>query len=223
MNNLLVEIPYVIFIAGVAVIGLWWANYFYDAGIKQWLSRKVGHFFGGVGFLLCALLFSSFIWPLILAIGFTSVLFLARLIKPESFRGVGGSGRSTKAMSEVWFPFISIPIIGIGWGIFNRPLEAVACLLMMAFGDCVTGWIRALKYDSPHKGLTGSFVMLGSCLIIAWAFLSPFWLGAIVALVATIAEFICGDVSPVKLLRWADDNWTIPLVSAITYFGILAL
>jgi dolichol kinase len=200
-------------------VGLWWANFFYDHGIKHWQSRKIGHFFGGVGFLLCALLFSSFIWPVILASVFTLMLGGARLVKPNAFRGVGGTGRATQALSEVWFPLISIPILGIGWGIFNRPIESVACLLMMSFGDCLTGWVRALKYQSPTKGLMGSVAMLITCSIIAWAFLSPLWLGILVALVATVVEFICGDVSPVKFLHWADDNFAIPACSALVYFG----
>ncbi len=198
-------------------------NFIPDHGIKHWQSRKIGHFFGGVAFVLCALLFSSFIWPVILAGAFTLMLGGARLIKPDAFRGVGGTGRATQALSEVWFPLVSIPILGVGWGIFDRPLESVACLLMMAFGDCLTGWVRALKYQSPTKGPIGSLAMFVTCAVIAWAFLSPLWLGISVALVATIAEFICGDVSPVKWLRWADDNWSIPAASFITMFGGLYL
>lgn len=216
---LVAEIPFVFLIAGAALIGLWWANFFYDHGIKHWQSRKIGHFFGGVAFLFCALLFSSFIWPIILASTFTLMLGGARLIKPNAFRGVGGTGRATQAISEVWFPLVSIPIIGIGWGIFDRPIESIACLLMMAWGDCLTGWVRGLKYETPTKGMMGSLVMFITCLIIAWAFLSPLWLGVIVALVATIVEFICGDVSLVKWLRWADDNWAIPSVSFLAFFG----
>jgi len=217
------ELPFALLIAGAALIGLWWANFFYDHGIKHWQSRKIGHFFGGVAFLLCALLFSSCIWTVILASAFTLMLGGARVLKPNTFRGVGGTGRATKAFSEVWFPLVSIPIIGIGWGIFSRPIESTACLLMMAFGDCLTGWIRALKYNSPTKGAMGSVVMFITCLVIAWAFLTPLWLGTIVALVATVVEFICGDVSPVKFLRWSDDNWAIPVASAVVYFGGLAL
>jgi dolichol kinase len=61
--------------------------------------------------------------------------------------------------------------------------------------------------------------MFLTCALIAWAFLQPVWLGMVVALCATIVEFISGDVSPVKWLRWTDDNWVIPVISAIVYFG----
>lgn len=218
------EIPYAILIAGAALLGLWWANFFYDHGIKHWQSRKIGHFLGGVAFLLCALLFSSFIWPIILATAFTLMLGGARLINPEVFRGVGGRGRGTRALSEVWFPLVSIPILGIGWGIFDRPIESIACLLMMAWGDCLTGWVRALKYSTPSKGWEGSVAMFITCVIIAWAFISPLWLGILVATSATLFEFICGDVSPIKFLRWTDDNWTIPATSfAVLIGGLYAI
>ncbi len=216
---MLAEISFAILVGGIAIIGLWWSNFFYDHGIKHWQSRKVGHFFGGTALLLYALLFSSFIWPIILSTGFTLLLGAARIIKPQTFRGVGGTGRGTKALAEVWFPLVSIPILGVGWGLFNKPVESVACLLMMAWGDCLTGWVRALRYDTPKKGLLGSLAMFITCFVIAWAFISPLWLGALIALAATIAEFICGDVSPVKWLRWADDNWAIPIVSFIIMIG----
>ena len=216
------EIPYAILITSALLLGLWWSNFFYDQGIKHWQSRKIGHFFGGVGFLLCSLLFTLFIWPVVLAIGFVLLLGGARFVKPSAFRGVGGTGRGKQSWAEVWFPLASIPVLTIGWGTFNKPVEATACLLMMAWGDCITGWVRGLKYESPTKGWEGSLAMLATCLVIAWAFLPPLWLGMLVALVATIAEFISGDVSPVKFLRWADDNWTIPIASFVVYFGVLS-
>jgi dolichol kinase len=219
MMALIQEIPYAILLAGAALLGLWWSNFFYDHGIKNWQSRKVGHFFGGVAFLLCALLFSSFIWTMILATLFTLLLGLAHFVKPNAFRGVGGTGRGTKALSEVYFPLVALPVVGLGWGLWNRPVESVACLLTMAWGDCLTGWVRGLKYTKPTKGWEGSVVMLAVCLVISWAFLKPLWLGASVAFGATAVEFLCGDVSAVKWLRWADDNWAIPVVSAFIFFG----
>ena len=216
---MLAELPYVLLIAGAVLLGLWWSNFFFDHGIKNWQSRKVGHFFGGVAFLLCSLLFSSFLWPVILAASFSLLLGLARVVKPIAFRGVGGSGRGTKALSEVWFPLVSIPILTIGWGYFQKPLESVACLLMMAWGDCLTGWVRGLKYNKPTKGIEGSVAMFLACSVIAWAFISPVWLGVIIAVIATVAEYVSGDVSPVKWLRWTDDNWTIPLVAFAAFLG----
>lgn len=213
------ELPYALLIAGAALVGLWWANYFLDQGIVQWRSRKVGHFFGGCAALFAALLFHFWFWPLILAGLFTLLLGVSNKVSPAMFRGVGGSGRATRAMSEMWFPLSMTIVWAIGWGIFDKPLESTACILMMAWGDCFGGWVRAFKYKTATKGLEGSLVTLGVCCLLAWAFLPVLWLGILTALGATIVEYVCGDVSKVKWMRWADDNFFIPVCSAVIYFG----
>jgi len=217
------EIPYIVLITGAVLVGLWISNILFDLKVPNYTSRKIGHAAGGLGFLLCAFLFSSGWWPLILAAGFVGLLGGARLIKPDTFRGVGGTGRPTEAMAEVWFPLASIPVIGIGWIWLGEPLTTIACLLFMSWGDCVTGITRSQIYHKAVKGLWGSVAMFITCLIIALCFIEPFWVGAVGALVATATEWACGDVSRVKWLRWADDNLMIPLTSCATVFGILAL
>jgi len=214
------EIPYVVLITGAVLVGLWTSNILYDLKVPHYTSRKIGHAAGGLGFLLCAFLFSSGWWPLILAAGFVVMLWVARVVKPDAFRGVGGSGRPTKAMAEVWFPLASIPVIGVGWIWLEEPLIAISCLLFMAWGDCITGIVRSQVYGRAVKGFWGSVAMFGACLIIAWCFIEPFWVGAVTAMVATITEWACGDVGIIKPL---DDNLMIPITSCATVFGILAL
>lgn len=214
------EIPYIVLIAGAVLVGLYMSNILYDLKVPHYTSRKIGHAAGGLGFLLCALLFSSGWWPLILATIFVAMLGGARFVKPETFRGVGGTGRPQEVMAEVWFPLASIPVIGIGWIWLDRPLVTISCLLFMAWGDCCTGIVRSQIYGRAVKGFWGSVAMFVTCLIIAWCFISPFWAGAVTALIATITEWACGDVGVIKFL---DDNLMIPLVSCATVFGILAL
>jgi hypothetical protein len=62
--------------------------------------------------------------------------------------------------------------------------------------------------------------MLGVCLVIAWAFIKPFWIGAVAAAVAVGTEWACGECG---VVRWADDNWTVPLSSLGVILGLLAL
>lgn len=214
------ELPYVVLIAGAVLVGLWISNILFDLKVPHYTSRKIGHAAGGLGFLLCALLFPSGWWTFAIATAFLIMLWGARSFKPETFRGVGGTGRPTEAMAEVWFPLASLPVIGIGWIWLDKPLVAISCLLFMAWGDCVTGIVRSQVYGKAVKGLWGSVAMFIACLIIAWAFIEPFWVGAIGALVATITEWSCGDVGIIKKL---DDNLMIPLTSCATVFGILAL
>ena len=89
---MLAEMPYAVFIAAAVLVGLWCSNIFYDYKVPQYLSRKIAHMAGGTGLLLCALLFDSWLWPLILAAGFTVLLLGARFIRSNLFRGLAAPG-----------------------------------------------------------------------------------------------------------------------------------
>jgi len=218
--SMLSEIPYAVMVLGVVLVGLWISNVLYDLKVPHYLSRKVGHGAGGVGFLLCGCLFSSAFWPIALSGSFALVLSGARIFKPGTFRGVGGSGRVGNVKSEVWFAAIGVPVFAVGWLWLDRPFVAVSCLLFMAWGDCLTGLVRYRVYGKPVKGLWGSVAMLVVCLVVAAAFLRPFWIGAFGAVVAVITERLFGDVGIVK---WADDNWAIPVASLACILILLAL
>lgn len=208
------EIPFVILIAGAVLLGLYLANLCYDTGIPNYQSRKLGHLGGCVGFLLCPLLFSSFWWPLILTSGFTALLLYARWRRPYTFRGVGGSGRPD-ALAEIHFPATGIVLIGICWGLLDRPWLAIVPLLFMGGGDAITGIIRSRVYGREVKGNYGSLGMLATCLVLA-CFIQPYWIGAVGAVIATLAERFT------KTSKYCDDNLTIPLSSALV-MGLLYL
>jgi phytol kinase len=217
---MLSETPYAAIVIGVVLAGLFTSNILYDLKVPHYISRKVGHSAGGVAFLLCGLLFSSALWPIILSAGFALILWGARLARPETFRGVGGSGRAKQTLSEVWFPLVAVPVFAVGWLWLNKPMEAVSCLLFMAWGDCVTGLVRFRVYGKPVKGFWGSAAMLAVCLIISGAFVRPFWIGAAGSVIAVATEWAFGDVG---LIKWADDNWAIPVTSLAAVLGLLAL
>lgn len=204
----LAETPFALIILGAVITGLYLANYFYDKGVEQYISRKVGHGVGGVGFLLCIFLFSSPWWPLILAGGFTLLLGGARLIKPHTFRGVGGTGRM-HALAEVYFPFAGTLSIAVGWAWLGNPWLAIVPILFMAWGDMLTGLIRSRVYKREVKGNWGSLGMIIVCLLVAY-FFEPYWVGVIGAAVATLAE----RFTPLSRGFW-DDNWTIVLSSLL--------
>jgi len=206
------ELPLVILIAGAALLGLYLANLFYDYNIPQYISRKLGHLGGAVGFLLCPLLFEAFWWPLMLTIGFTALLLYARAFRPETFRGVGGSGRP-EALAEIHFPATGIITIGILWGLLNQPWLAIIPLTFMGAGDAITGLIRSRVYGKEVKGNWGSLGMLVTCLVLAY-FIEPYWIGATGAIVAVLVERFT------KTTKYCDDNLTIPLSSALV-MGLL--
>ena len=216
---MIAEFPYAVIVIGAVLVGLWLSNTLYDLKVPHYISRKIGHSAGGLGFLVTVFAFSSARWPIILAFSFGLLLWLARLLRPHTFRGVGGSGRNPNVMAEIWFAWIAVPIFAVGWLWLNKPLIAVSCLLFMAWGDCVTGLIRSEVYHKAVKGWWGSLGMLLVCLIISWAFIKPFWIGAVGSVIATITEWSFGDVGWIK---WADDNWAIPVISLASILGIAA-
>ena len=208
LHSIIVQFPFVLMLVGAVLLGLYLANYFFDKDIPQYLSRKIGHIAGGVAFILIPFLFTVWVWPFVLTVGFTLLLLYAKMKKPDTFRGVGGSGRSN-AFAEINFPATGIILVGIFWGLFNQPWLAVVPLLFMAFGDAVTGIIRSKVYGKEVKGNWGSLFMLISCLILAY-FIHPYWIGVCAAIVATLAE------KYTKTRKFVDDNLTIPLLSGLT-------
>lgn len=219
---ILKEAAYAVIIVGGVMVGFWLSNIAYDKGVPHYISRKVGHIFGGGAFLLSALLFDSPWIPLIIVSLFTTVLAVGRRGKGELFRGVGGSGRQRGVMSEVWFPLSAVILVIIGWIWLDVPMVMVSCLLMMAWGDALTGIVRQQYYGRPVKGAMGSLAMFVTSLLIALAFIRPIWVGIIIAGVATLAEWLCGDVGK---LRRLDDNMAVPIVSfgvyLVFYFTII--
>jgi phytol kinase len=212
---MLSEFPFVLIITVGVLGGLYIANLMYDAGIPHHVSRKVSHIAGGVGFLLFPLFFSSFWWPLVIVCGFTVLLLITHIYKPDTFRGTGGTGR-LQAFAEVHYPAVAIPIIAVCWGVLNEPWLAIVPLLYLAFGDAATGLIRNHFYNREVKGIKGSVGMLVVCLLLAYLF-EPYYIAVIGAVVATIAE----KYTPTK--QYLDDNLSVPLVSALVMGVIYVL
>ncbi len=121
------EIPYAIIISGVALVGLWISNILFDLKVPHYLSRKIGHSAGGVGFLLFGFFFKSAFWPILLSALFTMLFGAARIFRPNTFRGVGGSGRSQNVIAEIWFVGVALPVLLIGWLWLDKPFIAIAC------------------------------------------------------------------------------------------------
>jgi len=215
---MLLGLPLVALIAGLVLVGLYISNVCYDYGTPQYISRKIGHGVGGVGYLLCALMFSSPWYPLIISGGFTLLLGGARLLRPSTFRGVGGSSRR-HALAEIWYPLAGTVSLIAGWAWLGSPWLGVLPALYLGFGDAVTGLTRSWHCKKEKKGWCGTFSMLVVCLLVS-QFLQPYWIGFIMAVTATLAE----RLTPMSR-GWMDDNWTLVISSALVgsilyvYFG----
>ena len=174
LNGMASEAQYAVMVVGVVLSGFWISNIVYDLKVPHHISRKIGHAAGGLAFLICALFFSSAIWPIILSSLFVLLLFGAHIIVPGLFRGVGGTGRNMRAYSEVWFALVAVPVFVIAWLWLGKPYVALASLLFMAWGDCLTGITRSQVYHREVKGLWGSVAMFLVCVVISWAFCQAF-------------------------------------------------
>ena len=190
----------------VVILGLVLANWAYDINIPQYVSRKIGHFFGGVAYLLATIFFSDPWIPLGISTAFTLGLFLSRVVEPDLIRGVGGSSRK-HTFAEVWFPLAGTISLGVGWVWLDSKWLATVPILFMAWGDCVTGLIRARVYGREVKGNWGSLGMVMVCMSVALMF-HPYWVGVVGATVATLAE----RFTP-RSRGLLDDNYTIVISS----------
>jgi phytol kinase len=210
-------IPAVVVIAGVVLVGIWTSNIVFDHGVPNYISRKIGHGAGGLAFL-ASLFFATPAWPIAVASGFGVMLLTARLVRPHILRGVGGTGRNSTALAEIWFPWVAVPVFAVSWYWFGKPEVSVSSLLFMAWGDGITGLVRSVVYHRAIKGLWGSLAMLCVCLVIAGVLIRPFWIGVVASIVAVAAERAFGDYG---IFQWGDDNWAIPLASMGTILGLM--
>lgn len=210
MTEILNELPYAVLIFVIPFCGLMLSNYALDAGVSFTLSRKIGHLCGGIPYFLSPLLFTSVFWPLLISATYTIILLAARLWQPSQFRGVGGISRPEQA-AEVTYPLGGTICLAVGWLWLGKPWVAVVPVLMMAWGDGISGMVRYLLRKGEQRGLKsapGTFAFFSVSLLIALP-IQPYWLGIIAALGATLAETTFGP----KAIFKVEDNLPIQLVA----------
>lgn len=183
------------------------ANALFDRGVPNYLTRKLAHVAGGLGFLISPFLFDTPLFPLLLSAVFTLTLGICHTWAPQRIRGVGGSGRAG-SMAEVWYPFACGVAIAIGWGLLQNPWLGVLPTLFLGFGDAVTGAVRTLVYKRETKGIAGSIAMFAVCCVLA-LLAHPYWIGLAGALTATFFERIT-----IASRRW-DDNPALTISSTL--------
>jgi len=215
------QLPYAVMISAGVLLSLYIANICYDlAPDRQWIVRKIGHLGGYVGYLLCAYMFTSWIWPFALSVGFLALLAGMRAIKgPQPFRGVA----RTTTWAEIWYPFSSAICIAALWGIYDKPFLAVFCISLLGVSDAVTGLVRSRFVYSAQKHWSGSVAFFLTALLSAWVFVHPFWLGALISAIGAVVEWASGDVSKLKFMRKVDDNLSVPVVAMVIMVVFIGL
>ena len=211
---MLAEAPRALFVVFLVLLGLYISNRLVDYSVPHHFARKVAHITGGMAYLMAPYLFSSWAWPVALSVGGTAMLLGARLFRPATFRGVGGSGRPG-AIAEISFPIGGTISLLVLWVWLDQPFLAVLAPMFVGFGDSITGVIRSALYSHETKAWPGTVAMLGVCLLVA-SLVSPWWIGALAAVAATIAERLT------VARRWWDDNITLQLAAVLVIGGLLS-
>jgi len=212
------ELPFAALIAGSVLGTLFLCYVFLIYRVPGYILRKVCLGVVGMGYLLCVFRFQYPWWPLILSGGLATSFIGVGLFKAGTFRGLGES------LARCWFPIAATLAIIIGWVWLGNPWLAVVPILFLSWGDMCNWLIRTAIYRKAEvkeaweweetKGNWGNVGMLIACLVIA-TFFEPYFIGAIGAVVATLAERF---TPPGRGLINAD--WTIITCSLATMTGV---
>ncbi len=194
-------------VVSVALVGLVASNLLYDRGVANSLSRYVA------AFLIAVLWLDA--WTATVLSGTMALFILAvRLGFRRGLRGVRGN-LPTQAWSEVTYALGGTAALAIGWGLLGDRWLALLPIAFMAWGDSIAGLLRASLWRGTVASLSPSVAMFGVCLTAA-ALYQPYWIGAVGAVAATIAE----RKRP-RLGVWWDDNLHVAALS-LAVMAVLA-
>ena len=198
----------------LALAGLVTSNLLFDRGVDPSLSRRVPGVLSGFAFLIAVLWLDP--WTAIVLSGALSLFILVlRLTFRGGLRGIRGS-LPTQAWAEVTYPLAGTVSLAVGWVLLGDRWLAFVPIAFMAWGDSAAGLTRdfALRRGKDVNTVP-STAMLASCLAIGVLF-QPYWIGALGAIFAAVAE----RFSP-RVLSVRDDNWTV-VAASLAVMGVLA-
>ena len=176
--------------------------------VAVYYNRKVAHMLaGGVPIILCPIVFSNPIWPLIGGLGGAAILYAAHFTERRLWWM-----QTEQNMNDATFALMLGLSVFALWHYSEQPWLAILPSLYMAFGDGVTGIIRNKMFARRTKSAWGNLGMAILCIPLGW-FVGkmvtpaiPVW-GVISAVVASIVERY--EFGPI------DDNILIVIASSI--------
>ena len=176
--------------------------------VAVYYNRKVAHMLaGGVPIILCPIVFSNPIWPLIGGLGGAAILYAAHFTERRLWWM-----QTEQNMNDATFALMLGLSVFALWHYSEQPWLAILPSLYMAFGDGVTGIIRNKMFAKRTKSAWGNLGMAILCIPLGW-FVGkmvtpaiPVW-GVISAVVASIVERY--EFGPI------DDNILIVIASSI--------
>ncbi len=200
-------------VAALALAGLIGSNVLRDRGLDASIPRGMASVIGGAAFLLAVLWMDP--WPAVaVAAAMAGLLLGLRLRYRHVLRGTEGR-RAGQLWSQVTYAMAGTASLAVGWGLMGDRWIAFLPIAFVAWGDAAAGMARATLWRGRVLSIWPSAVMLGVCLAVA-ALYQPYGIGALGALVATVAE----RHRPRLHLFW-DDNMHVVAMS-LAVMGVLA-
>ena len=209
------QAPMAIGVAMLVGAGLGLSNLLRDRGVPRSLARYVAPWCAGAAFLIAV----GWLEPGVaipLAVVLTAMLVVLKAFRPAALRGIEGE-LASQAWSEITFGLSGVASLAVGWGWLGDPWLGFLPIAFMAWGDSTAGLARAMFRRSNMASVWPSLGMAAICLGAAFLF-EPYWIGAVGAVAATIAE----RKRP-RLGVWWDDNAHVVAVSLTTMVTLTML
>ena len=209
------QAPMAISVAMLVGAGLGLSNLMHDRGVPRSLARYVAPWCAGAAFLIAALWLDPGV-AIPLAVVLTAMLLVLKVSWRTALRGVEGE-LTSQAGSEVTFGLAGVASLAVGWGWLGDPWLGFLPIAFVAWGDSTAGLARAILWRSNVVSMWPSMGMAVVCLGAALLY-QPYWIGAIGAVAAAIAE----RKRP-RLGVWWDDNAQVVAVALTTMVALTLL
>ena len=193
-------------VIAIVICALAGSNFLYDHGVPSFISRRFAPVVGGFAYLVAIIWLEK--WTAIILCGIlTLFILLLRLRFRESLRGLSGA-HPAQTWAEITFVVAGTLTMLIGWGILGNKWLAFMPIAFLAWGDTAAGIARDIIGLDVKKSSWHMVAMFVICLAAVAIWYHPFWIGAIGAVVATLAERYRPGVLP----YW-DDNFNLTAAS----------
>jgi hypothetical protein len=171
-------------VVGLALAGLIGSKVMCGRRFPAFWARRAASALGGLAYLIAVLWMEVAVALAVLG-ALTLLILLLRLVGGSALRGVHGC-RSSQAWSEVTYPIAGTLSLAVGWGLLGDRWLGFAPVAFMAWGDNACGLVRDTCGDWIAR-VWPSAAMFAVCLCVA-GLIQPYWLGALGAAAATVAE-----------------------------------
>lgn len=171
-------------VVGLALAGLIGSKVMRGRRVPAFWARRAASALGGLAYLIAVLWLDVAIALAVLG-ALTFLILILRITGRAALQGVQGS-RSSQAWSEVTYPVAGTLSLAVGWGLLGDRWLGFTPVAFMAWGDNACGLVRDTCGDWIARAWP-SAAMFAVCLGVA-ALVNPYWLGALGAVAATVAE-----------------------------------